>query len=125
MNWDELLAPLEYAYNTSVHSTTGLSPYFMMFGRKPKFPEDLIYNRPEIDFPVSNESYVQQLKSNLAFKFIKFNSDSKIDLAKFYHNRNFIACLFKIGDTVWVRDLNPHSEHARSFQTNGVDRILC
>ena len=32
-NWDELLIPLEYAYNTSVNATTGMTPYFLMFGK--------------------------------------------------------------------------------------------
>jgi hypothetical protein len=104
-NWDELLPALEFAYNTSVHATTKMTPYFMMFGRHPKVPEDLIFDKPDIDFPVSDQEFVQQTKENLqqAFKFIKFNSDSKIDLAKIQYNRNHISCKFEIGDT----DLGP------------------
>ena len=108
-NWDELLPGLEYAYNTSVHAMTGKSPYFIMFGRHPKCPEDLIFNKPEIDFPVSINSYAQQVKENLhkAFQVVKENQDVKTELSQIYYNRNNIACTFEVGETVWVRNFKP------------------
>jgi hypothetical protein len=30
-NWDEYLAPVVFAYNTGVHSTTEYSPYQLLF----------------------------------------------------------------------------------------------
>ena len=48
-NWDLGLAQLCFAYNTSVHETTGLTPFEIMFGRNSIIPIDLIYpNRLEI-----------------------------------------------------------------------------
>ena len=48
-NWDLGLAQLCFAYNTSVHETTGLTPFEVMFGRNPTIPIDLIYpNRLEM-----------------------------------------------------------------------------
>ena len=42
-------AQLCFAYNTSVHETTGLTPLEVMFGRNPIIPIDLVYpNRIEI-----------------------------------------------------------------------------
>jgi hypothetical protein len=104
-DWDELLPSLEYAYNTAVHATTGMTPYFMMFGRHPKCPEDLILNKPEIDFHVSADSYAFNLKENLkkAFAAIRKTSDMKIDLSQIRYNRDHIACKFEIGDQVLVR----------------------
>ena len=45
-NWDEILPQFQYAYNVSVHSTTGVTPFFMMFGREPKLPAELISEHP-------------------------------------------------------------------------------
>ena len=39
-NWDDILPAIVYAYNTSVHSTTGVSPYFILHGCLPLNPGD-------------------------------------------------------------------------------------
>ena len=36
-NWQECIATLTHAYNCTVSSVTGFSPYFLMFGRTPKY----------------------------------------------------------------------------------------
>ena len=48
-NWDLGVTQLCFAYNSSVHETTGLTPFEVMFGRDPIIPIDLIYpNRIEL-----------------------------------------------------------------------------
>ena len=34
--WDKFLEPVLFGYRTSVHSSTGFSPYELMFKRKPR-----------------------------------------------------------------------------------------
>ena len=36
--WDQYLNQLEIAYNTSVHSSTGLTPFFMVHVREARLP---------------------------------------------------------------------------------------
>jgi len=38
--WPEFLPELVYYYNSTPQASTGLSPYFLMFGREPKLPVD-------------------------------------------------------------------------------------
>jgi len=38
LHWEHLLPPMAFAYNTSVHSTTGLTPSFLLFGYNPLLP---------------------------------------------------------------------------------------
>lgn len=40
--WPQALSHLLFAYNTSVHQSTGHSPYELMFGRKPQLPVDFL-----------------------------------------------------------------------------------
>jgi len=94
-----------------------MTPYFMMFGRHPKCPEDLILDKPEIDFHVSANSYAFNLKENLkrAFTIIQKQSDMKIDLSQIRYNRDYIACKFEIGDLVLVRQFKVEPGACQKF----------
>lgn len=48
-SFDELLNATCFAYNTSVHVTTGDSPFFLMFGRTPVMNIDVILNHKRRD----------------------------------------------------------------------------
>ena len=39
-DWDKNIAPVLFAYRTSKHSTTGISPFYLMYGREPRLPID-------------------------------------------------------------------------------------
>lgn len=45
--WPQHLPQLVYVYNTTVHYSTGMSPYFLMFGCEPKLPVDFLLNQLE------------------------------------------------------------------------------
>lgn len=45
-NWPDHLPQLVFYYNTTVHQSTGESPYFLMFGREPQLPVDFLLGRP-------------------------------------------------------------------------------
>ena len=42
-NWDQHCRELSFAYNTSVHTSTGFTPANLFFGRKINVPLDLIF----------------------------------------------------------------------------------
>ena len=42
-NWEHNLRKVCLAYNSSVHASTGFSPFFLMFGRQVTLPVDLMY----------------------------------------------------------------------------------
>ena len=58
-NWDELLQPSIFAYNTSIHSSTGFSPFEMIHGYLPTMPidKDLIFPKP----PEAASSWVKSI----------------------------------------------------------------
>ena len=38
-DWERYLPLVLYAYRTAKHASTGVSPFYLMFGRQPKLPE--------------------------------------------------------------------------------------
>jgi hypothetical protein len=40
--WEECLRHIEFAYNRSIHSTTKISPFMVVYGFNPRTPIDLL-----------------------------------------------------------------------------------
>ncbi|PIK52328.1 hypothetical protein BSL78_10784 [Apostichopus japonicus] len=90
--WDDYLGHVEFAYNTSTHSTTGFSPYFVIHGRDARIPATLISS------PLSKPSsatgtpaeYCTSLQSRLqiAFRQVLEDSIAAQDKQKFYYDAN-------------------------------------
>ncbi|XP_078454017.1 uncharacterized protein LOC144720821 [Lampetra planeri] len=45
-DWDEHLPYALFAYTTTVHTSTGQTPFLMMFGRESRLPADLLFGVP-------------------------------------------------------------------------------
>ena len=62
-DWDERLSMIEFAYNNSVHSSTGFTPFFLCYGRHPVNPVNRL-----IQVDTKNEvadSFLRQLSEDL------------------------------------------------------------
>ena len=42
-DWEDQPPKVCMAYNTSVHASTGYTPFFLMFGQQARLPVDLVY----------------------------------------------------------------------------------
>ena len=87
--WDVFINQLVFAYNTSKNSSTGESPYCMLFGREAKTPMDVITQSNNITIDITDE-YVINLKENLAkiWKIANINREVHCSYNIKYHNEN-------------------------------------
>lgn len=67
--WKEMLKPLQFAYNTMVHDSTGFTPYYIMHTRNPRLPETF--------FIEENEQFAETEKIKNVGIQAKFNSTAK------------------------------------------------
>ena len=67
--WGNLVPTLVHAYNCTRNNSTGFSPYFLMYGRKPEQPHDLYFNLQTDGCVSPNTEFVQQLKNRLQWAY--------------------------------------------------------
>ena len=110
-DWDEYLSRLCLAYNTAEQSTTGYTPYQLMFGRKPKLAIDLWFQKDashveENEVSINYNEFAADLQSSLqdAFKRVSESRDLKMNKAKLIYDRQIRSPNFEIGDRVLVLD---------------------
>ena len=63
-NWEYHLHKVCFAYNSSIHSSTGYASFFLMFGRQARLPLDLMYGTGQQEEAPITE-YVRNLKQSL------------------------------------------------------------
>lgn len=98
--WDLVLPQAEFAYNRSNHSSTGRSPFFVVYGRNPFTPLDLAPSPEHQHFSVDGEEQATQIKrlhEQVREQIIKHNLQYQTRVNK--HRRKVI---FNEGDLVWV-----------------------
>ena len=66
-DWDVHLPHVLFAYRTSIHESTGFSPYYINFGRSPTLPVDVMLGRVSSQDEVDQTmpQYVQQVCQSL------------------------------------------------------------
>ena len=99
--WDLVLTEVWFAYNTSVHSTTGFTPYFLMFGVKTRIPSEIIVGLPEMERTPATFQRYQKL--GVVFEAARESAYTAAKRAKDYYDMGAIQKQFQVGDNVPIR----------------------
>ena len=101
-NWDLDLGLTLMAYCSAVQSSTGFTPYFLLYGKEMRLPLYIIYRFPSQD--LSRTQYAQEIRRVLERAYD--TARSKLQLSherqKDYYDRRTRGERFKTGDSVWL-----------------------
>ena len=105
-DWEQHIRKVCMAYNTSVHSTTNYTPFYLMFGRQARLPVDVMFGSPPTDSKSPSE-YAVSLKKQLtsAYETVRRTCKTQHDRQKELYDKKIHGNPFVAGDWVWV--LNP------------------
>uniref|UniRef100_A0A8B9GYV3 Integrase catalytic domain-containing protein n=1 Tax=Astyanax mexicanus TaxID=7994 RepID=A0A8B9GYV3_ASTMX len=64
--WPQMLQTLTFAYNCTAHESTGYAPFYLMYGRIPRLPVDVMFSNIARDNDIMDyDRYVKRMKDDL------------------------------------------------------------
>jgi hypothetical protein len=104
-DWDEYLHYVCFAYNTSTHHTTGVTPHLLFFGRDPILPVDIIAPnmRDSLEL-ITSQEYVERVKQNMAaiFAWVRGHTQQAKDKQRRAYDAAHRDVEYGVGQRVWV-----------------------
>lgn len=105
--WPQYISQLTYAYNTTAHQSTGVSPYFLMFGRQPQLPVDfLLGSSGEEPSGGSVEDWINEHQHNMkeAYGQVRERLQERLERRNLKHDVGIQDVGFREGELVYLKN---------------------
>ena len=129
--WKDSLNKVIHAYNCTRHSATGFSPFYLLFGRQPRLPIDLVFNTKPTPVTADARSYpdyVRKWKKAMteAYEIASKRSNNSNAQSKNLYDKRVRSSVLEPGDRVLVRNLSQRGGPGklRSFWEPNVHKVL-
>ena len=107
--WDLMLKPLSYAYNSSTHTSTKYTPAELMFGRRFKIPSEMLYGNLECNKFYSLKDFQKNIR--IMYECAKRAMDSNQQTVKKFYDKRRKEDDLHVGDYVYV--YNPRTNNMK------------
>ena len=103
MDWDQCIRRVCLAYNSSVHASTGYSPFYLMYGRQVNLPVDLMYGSTPHEACTWGD-YAHTLRNNLteAYVLARRKGITEHKRQKALYDVKVHGAPYQVGDWVWL-----------------------
>ena len=107
VDWKTYVAPLVHMYNSTQHDTTGFSPYFLLFGREPRLPIDLLLPSPDTTGAKTFTGYIEGLRERLkhAHQVVQARLTGKGEASQKWYAKKVRCATLQLGDQVLLRQI--------------------
>lgn len=127
-DWRRSLQKVVHAYNCTRSEATGFSPYFLLFGRSPRLPIDLMFNLPCDEKQQSHANYVADWRARIqdAYAIASKTAEKEAGRGKRYYDRKTHGVDLHIGGRVLIRNLSERGGPGklRSHWENTVYKVV-
>ena len=109
-NWQIYLSKLAFAYNTTINKATGYSPYYLMFGRSPRLPIDLMFDIEPHEvgenIQIPYRKFVENWEKSMqqAFEIVRGHTQKCGNRNKQCYDKKIHGVEISIGDRVLLRN---------------------
>ena len=112
-DWKAYVSPLVHMYNSTKHDTTGYSPYFLLFGREPRLPIEVLLPPKETGQPNSYTKYVADLKKRIKYaqELVEARISKAGEANKGWYDRKVRGATLQPGYQVLVRQVGLQGKH--------------
>lgn len=116
LDWKKHISRLVHAYNCTRHDTTGFAPFFLMFGRHPRLPIDLILGTKLEEAQEEERTcvkYIEDLRASLNKAYQEAGQKTAIQKGhqKDKYDRKVRGATVQVGDRVLVRNVGFQGPH--------------
>ena len=124
--WSEYVPKVVHAYNCMKSESTGFSPFYLLFGRSPRLPLDLVFG-PSLEVGnVTHTEYAYKWKVlKEAYSLARKNTSKSATDGKRQYDRKVRVSNLKPDDRVLVRNLSDVVGQGNSGRIRKIRNIRC
>uniref|UniRef100_A0A3B3WTS4 Integrase catalytic domain-containing protein n=1 Tax=Poecilia mexicana TaxID=48701 RepID=A0A3B3WTS4_9TELE len=102
--WDHYLPAVVLSFNSTPHSSTGYSPYFLAHGREPRLPANVHISSPKVSDCPQNYGSELATRMDAAFETVVLHHKEQRQKREYYYDKDTRFRPYACGNLVWIDD---------------------